>query len=131
MSGIPFLVFLTGFCLVNKTSVLTNNTFLGEVMCTFHSFGHLNLLYLGTPPPHEAKPASTRRSSKYHTFTLLALLVSRTQACELDCTSQTPPTQSLHKEVIKWHEKQGLCRISFGDGWWRRLATSIFKKEPF
>lgn len=115
MNGIPFLVFLTGFCLINKTAVLINNTFLGEIMSYFHSFGHLHLhLPLVTSPSHEAEPVSTIRSCKYHTLTHL---VSRTQACQLDCTNQTLPIQALHKEVKKGQEKQELCRNSFSDGW--------------
>lgn len=116
MNGIPFLVFLEGFCLINKTAVLINNTFLEEIMPYFHSFGHLHLrLPLGTSPSHEAEPVSTSRSCKYHTLTNLAFLVCRIQACWLDCTNQTFPIQALHEEVMKQHEKQKLCRNSFGD----------------
>ena len=114
----PFSLFLTGFYLINKTAVLINNSFLGERMTYFHSLGHLHLrLPLGTSPAHEAEPVSTSRNCRYHTVTHLAFLVSRTQACQLDCANQTPPIQALHKEVMQWHEKQELCRISFGDGW--------------
>lgn len=102
LRGIPFLVFLTGFCLINKTAVLIKNSFLGEIMSYFHSFGHLHLrLPLGTSPSHEAEPVSTSRNCKYHTVTHLAFLVSRTQACQLACTNQTPPIQALHKEVMQ------------------------------
>lgn len=124
-----YLTFLAGFRLVKKTSVFMNYIIITRVIATFQSFWHSKLLlYLGMPLTNEAEPASMRRSCKYHTLNLLGFLATRTRMYELDCTNQIPPNQTLHKEMKKWHEKQGLCGINLNYGWWQEI-NSIQSQE--
>lgn len=122
-------MFLAGFHLIKKTSAFMNNTLFSRVN------GHLSFFLtfetssiLGNSSAQWAEAASTRRSCKYHMPIVLDLLVSRTQTYELDCKNQTPPTQTLHKEMMKWHEKQGLCGINLNYGWWQEISNIQFQE---